>query len=515
MYSEIALTAISIFLQVLWIVFMTYQFTIFSKVFNHIFNIIAVVLALYVVNQAGRPYAKLSWIFLILCFPIAGCPCYFLFGRRGLTKKNQQNLQTRIDALQPFRVEDPLVKEELKQNDIDAWKQSEYITNYAGYPLCREEDSKYFSSGEEMLPAMLADIEKAQHYVFLEYFIMSEGHMLEAVLKALEKKAAEGVLVRLIYDDFGCKDNVPKHFFEHLRARGIQCECFHPVRPILAVIMNNRDHRKITVIDGRIAYTGGINLADEYINEYERFGYWKDAAIRVTGDAAWSFVTMFLETWGYIRKEREDYSRFLPQNLSKNGSDAANSRPEHFEECSGFVQPYADSPLDHEDVGETVYLNLISNAKKYVYIYTPYLIVSSEMITALVNAAKCGVDVRIILPGIPDKKLVFMLTRSYYEQLIAGGVKVYEFAPGFLHSKCFVVDDAYAVVGSINLDYRSFYLHFECATFLYRAKAVLQVKEDVLETLKQCRRIDRPQEKKWNLPHQLWMSILHLFAPLL
>ena len=277
----------------------------------------------------------------------------------------------------------------------------------------------------------------------------------------------------------------------------------------MSVVMNNRDHRKIAVIDGYIGYTGGFNLADEYINKRERFGYWKDAGIRVTGECVWNFTTMFLEMWTYITKEAEDTSQYRPQNR------LCDIKPASGEEPCGFIQPYSDSPMDRENVGENVYLNLIAHAKHYVYIFTPYLILGSEMTTALINAAKSGVDVRLVVPSIPDKKMVYLLTRSNYAPLARGGVKIYEYTPGFIHSKCFVVDDVYATVGTINLDYRSLYLHFECGTFMYRTKAVMQVKQDALDTFAKSREVTLEESEKHLLIVRMFFGVLKLLAPLL
>ena len=278
----------------------------------------------------------------------------------------------------------------------------------------------------------------------------------------------------------------------------------------MSIIQNNRDHRKITVIDGRVAYTGGMNLADEYINAKVRFGYWKDAAIRLTGECVWSFTSMFLELWDYILKTESDYTFYRATSMEKHRLQEKIHADE-----KGFVQPYTDSPLDHEDVGENVYLNMISRAKKYLYIFTPYLIIGSEMRTALVNAAKSGVDVRLVVPGIPDKKLVYFLTQSNFPYLIKNGVKIYTYTPGFIHAKCFVSDDVQATVGTVNMDYRSLCLHFECGVWMYRTRAVLQVKEDALKTFAESHEVTLEEFQKKSFLVRTFMGALKLFAPLL
>jgi cardiolipin synthase len=348
--------------------------------------------------------------------------------------------------------------------------------------------------------------------------------MFDAIVDRLEQKAKEGVHIRLIYDGVGSISTLPPKYYKTLQAKGIHCACFNPFRPFLSIIMNNRDHRKILVIDGRIAYTGGINLADEYINAIKKYGYWKDTAVRITGEAVWSFTTMFLEMWNYIVRGTEDYTRFraaqpdLPggeSSMQPVPSENGGSLKSDVQESIGYVQPYADSPLFPEHIGENVYLNMINMAHRYVYIYTPYLIIDSEMSTALCNAAKSGVDVRIITPGIPDKKTVFLLTRSHYPELLKNGVKIYQYTPGFVHAKCFVCDDKYATVGSINLDYRSLCLHFECGALFYQSKVVAEVQKDIMQTLSACEQITLEQCESLRLPTRLVRGVLRLFAPLL
>ena len=328
--------------------------------------------------------------------------------------------------------------------------------------------------------------------------------MWQGILDILEEKARMGLDVRLIYDDVGCVNTLPADFRVRLERCGIRCQVFNPFVPVLSVVLNNRDHRKITVIDGHTAFTGGINLADEYINRRERFGYWKDTGVILQGDAAWSFTVMFLRMWSVLSGEKPEYEKYRPNVWLQ----------EAFED-DGFVQPYCDTPLDNETVGENVYLNIINRAKKYVYIFTPYLISDNEVITALCLAAKSGIDVRIVTPGIPDKKMVFLLTQSYYGTLLQAGVRIFEYKPGFLHAKSFVCDDEIATVGTINLDYRSLYLHFECGVWLYRSEAVLQIKEDALSIFGQCREIRWEDWENRSLRTRFFQSVLRLFAPLL
>lgn len=513
LFGKFTLGILIICLQFCWLVYMVYNTQAANSAINIAFIVFAVLLSLHIANKEIRTSYKLSWIFLILSLPVFGIPAYFLFGRSELTRRTRREMGALAEEFAVLRVEDAAVREALVKENPDAAQQSIYITDYAKYPLYREEMTEYFPSGEALFPHFLEDLKRAEHFIFLEYFIMEPGEMLDAIFAILEEKAKSGVLVRVIYDDVGCIRTLPSKYFNTFESSGIESVSFNPFRPFLSVIMNNRDHRKIAVVDGRIAYTGGFNLADEYINATTRFGYWKDAGIRMEGECVWSFTTMFLEMWRYITGKSEDCGKYRPQAAEH----AEKKRNEAPSDCGpkGYIQPYGDSPMDSEYVGENVYLNLINRARDYVYIFTPYLILGSEMTTALVNAAKTGVDVRIIVPGIPDKKMVYLLTQSYFSVLIRGGVKVYLYTPGFVHSKCFVVDDAYAVVGTINLDYRSLCLHFECGTFLYRARAVLQVKEDFLAAVEESHPVTAEEARNRRFFVRQFFGILKLMAPLL
>lgn len=416
LFSKLILFGVIILLQLAWIVYTLFIATETNSNIDLFMRAISVLISLYVVYIDMKPYNKLSWVFLILFLPILGIPCYFLFGRSDMTKRSRERMAEIEKMVSPLRIEQESVKEELKKSSTVAHKQSNYISNIASYPVYREDTTKYYKVGQEMFADMLEDLKNARDFIFLEFFIMQPGIMFDSIVDILEQKTKEGVQVRLIYDDLGCIKTLPPKYYKILQKKGIHCACFNPFRPFLSIIMNNRDHRKILVIDGKIAYTGGVNLADEYINEIERFGYWKDAGVRITGEAVWSFTTMFLEMWSFITKSSEDYTRFLVEG------ENASSETKIAEK--GFVQPYAECPLDKKYIGESVYLNLINHAQKYVYIFTPYLIIGTELASALTTAAESGVDVRIVTPEIPDKKLVYLLTQANYEHLIRGGVKI-------------------------------------------------------------------------------------------
>ncbi len=504
--SRLVLTLLIMLLQIGWVVNTIYEVTEVNPIFNIVLRIIALGFALYVVFKHTKNHNKISWVFLILFLPIVGVPCYFLFGRTELTKGMRTRMHNSMEMLAPLRTHNEETEAHLEAEGGFAFRTAKLIESYGRFPVYREEDTRYFKSGESVFPCMLEDLKQAKEFIFIEFFIMEPGKMLDSIVEILEAKIKEGVHVRLIYDDFGCTDKLPPGYYKLLQAKGIHCASFNSFRPFLSIIMNNRDHRKIMVIDGKVAYTGGVNLADEYINEIERFGYWKDAAIRITGEAVWSFTTMFLEMWSYITKGSEDFTKF---------KTIINDETTLHQEGKGYVIPYADCPLEGGNIGEGVYLDMIAQAKKYVYIFTPYLIPSEEFVTALCHAAAGGVDVRIVTPAVPDKRTVFLVTQANYENLIRAGVKIYQYTPGFIHSKCFVADDEYAVVGSYNLDFRSLYLHFECAAFLYKTACIKTIKEDALETFELSHRISLEECENKNFFYQLFLSVLRLFAPLM
>lgn len=350
----------------------------------------------------------------------------------------------------------------------------------------------------------MEELKKAKHFIFLEYFIIEEGIMWNTILDILKQKAKEGIDVRVIYDDVGCVMKLPYKYGKQLEKYNIKCRVFNPFVPLFTNRLNNRDHRKIAIIDGYVGFMGGINLADEYINAYEKYGHWKDASILIKGEAVFNLTVMFLSMWDFINNSEDDYLKYKPENFTS----------ERYL-TNGYVQPFDDSPLVNEPIGETVYLNLINKAKKYIYINTPYLIIDNEMATALKIAAKSGIDVRIVTPHIPDKWFVHAVTRSYYHSFIKDNIKIYEYSPGFMHSKTFVVDDEYAVIGSINLDFRSLYLHFECGAWLYKTDSVLKLKEDFLNTLDLCQQINISDCENIKWPVKFGRLVLRLFSPLL
>lgn len=502
--NRIVLVGIPILIQILALVSVIWRFSNYFVYFYSICTLLSIVALLRILSGKTNPAYKIAWIVPIMLFPIFGGLFYMLFGRNKMSNRSKRKMHAIQETMTELLSPNEEIIQEIRIQDISAANQASYIENYSFCPVYSNTTAEYLTPGERMFKRLLEEVEKAERYIFLEYFIIEEGRMWNSLLDILVDKASQGVDVRVIYDDVGCLFTLPYGYDKQLEKMGIKCCVFNPFIPVLSTRMNNRDHRKIAVIDGHTAFTGGINLADEYINAYDKHGHWKDSAIILQGDAAWSFTVMFLSLWSHQRDKDEDYEQFRPVD-----------KPTNVSTSDGYVQPFSDSPLDDESLGETVYLNLINYAERYVYINTPYLILDNVMITTLCSAAKRNVDVRIVTPHIADKWYVHAVTRANYEALVECGVKIYEYTPGFLHAKTLVADDELAVVGTINLDYRSLFLHFECGVWLYQTQSVLDVKKDFLITLEQCQSvtIEDCRNVKWY--RQLGRSIMRVFAPLM
>lgn len=503
-FHRTVLVAVLLVVQVGLLAAMVIRFSDYFVQFYLFCVVISVLAVLHVINSKGDPGYKIAWLVPILLVPVFGGLVYLLCGGNRLSPRVQRKMEGMDHRLMEVLDQDRKA-EALAPFGRDAVNQSRYLEAYAHCPLYTNTYTKYYPLGDDAFQPMLEELRKAEKYIFLEYFIIAPGKFWDSVLEILEEKVRQGVDVRVIYDDVGSLFTLPKNFDKELEAKGISCRVFNRFVPVLSVRLNNRDHRKFCIVDGHTAFTGGINLADEYINQVVRYGHWKDSAILLKGEGAWSMTVMFLTMWEYINAVTEDYAAYRPTALP----------PEAEKGRGRWVQPYADSPLDGEPVGETVYLNLISKAKDYVYIMTPYLIISDSVNTALCNAAKSGVDVRILTPHIPDKKTVFELTRAHYGPLLEAGVRIFEYTPGFLHAKSFAVDDLYATVGSINLDYRSMFLHFEDGVWLCGDPTVLDVKRDFLatQTISQEVTLEEVHSQSWL--RRLFRSILRVFAPLM
>lgn len=462
-------------------------------------GLIGTVMAAVIINDWRKSSsAKLTWIFLIFLIPVLAAPLYFFINMDLGHRLVHHQLQTIYQETRPLLQQDPAAVDALPPESRGL---ARYVWEAGGFPACRCSNARYYPLGDSAFKAMLRRLEEAKHFIFLEYFIIEEGYMWGRILSILERKAREGVEVRVLYDGTCSLMLLPYNYPKKLEALGIQCRVFAPLRVLVSTHYNNRDHRKILVIDGKTAFTGGINLADEYINRRSPHGHWKDNAIEITGQAVTSLTLMFLQMWsveGTVKAE--DYGRYLVT--------VPVEKP-------GVVIPFGSCPFGDERVGEMVYLDMINRAKRYVHIFTPYLILDNQLATALTFAARRGVEVILILPHIPDKRTIFALTRTYYPQLLEGGVQIYEYTPGFVHAKVLVSDDERAVVGTINFDYRSLYLHFECGVYLEGTGAVAQVEDDIRQTLKVCQAVTLLQCRSRRLISKLTGAILRLFAPLL
>lgn len=501
--SRLVFFGFLLLLQLVWLLTFLTRLTTYSTAISVLFTLVSILAVLWIINRGENPAYQMAWIIFILVFPLLGGLFYLLVGNKQPSKKMRLRLEAEQRRTQEVIRQEPLVLEEIGSLDSRTRGQFAYMSGTCGFPVYKNTQAKYYKLGDELFPELLLELKKAEHFIFMEYFIVEEGRMWNSILAILEEKAKAGLDVRFLYDDLGSVSLLPPGYDRQLEAKGIRCMAFNPFIPLWSLVMNNRDHRKITVIDGHTAFSGGVNLADEYINEKMRFGHWKDTGFMLKGEAVWNYTVMFLQMWNGFRKMDASYEAFRPTCY----------HPEPFV-SDGYVQPYGDSPLDEEIAAENVYLNILNQASDYVYIFTPYLIIDHEMETALCLAAKRGVDVRIVTPGIPDKKVIFQLTQSYYPSLLRAGVRIYEYSPGFLHAKSYVCDDEMAVVGTINMDFRSLYLHFECGTLFYRNSIVADLKRDCLETIEQSREIQLEDTRQGFLG-SLLCAVLRVLAPLL
>lgn len=476
--------------------------TIYSDVAAILFRIISIIVALYVVSKNDKGGYRLIWVFLILMFPAFGGVLYVFINSQMSTNYYAKNLGDILQNTAHEFPQKPSVREALATTYPNYLKNVSYLERM-NFPIYQNTEVTYLSPGEKFWPVFLEKLQTAEKYIFLEYFTIGEGKFWNSVLDILKEKVQQGVRVCIMYDDMGCFLSIPSDYPKYLRSLGIECKVFNSFRPFFTTIQNNRDHRKITSIDGKIAFCGGLNLADEYVNEKERFGYWKDSAVMLEGEAAWSLTGFFLQMWSGISEQVESFDKYYPWK----------EEPCKIQ-CDGFVQPYNDIPIDNEHVGESVYMNMITSAEKSIYISTPYLILDTDMIEALCLAAKSGIDVRIVTPSKYDKWMIHQATRSYYRELVRAGVRIYEYTPGFMHSKTVVVDDKEAIVGSVNWDYRSLYLHFECATWMCNNDAVHDVYADLVKSFEESNEI-LPAELNYHRIWSLFRLILRLISPIL
>ena len=501
-FSRFFVFAILIVLQVGLLVMVYLQFREELPVLLNLQLVFSFVMIVFLFNSGMDSSAKLTWMLIISVLSFAGAAMLLWtqlnVGHRMETEMVRKQIEnTRTILSQPENVIREIEHDGSGTDDL-----SKYLNHTGCFPVYDKTEVTYFPLGEKKFEAMLSELEKAEKYIFMEYFIIEEGYMWGRILDVLTRKAKEGVEVRVIYDGMCEMSTLPANYFKLLEAQGIHAKAFSPIVPIVSSHYNYRDHRKILVIDGKTAFNGGVNLADEYINRKERFGHWKDTAVMIKGPAAKSFALMFLQMWN-MRLDTADYEKWLSLPSFEAG------------DAKGYVMPYSDCPLDKYKAGEAVYMDILYRATDYVHIMSPYLILDGELETALCFAAQRGVDVRLILPGIPDKKVAYSLAKTHYKALNEAGVKIYEYTPGFVHAKVFVSDDIKAVVGTINLDYRSLYHHFECATYMYKTDCIADIEKDFKETLAKCRQVSTESIKKEKISYKLIGGLAKMISPLM
>ncbi len=521
-------------LQVIWIALLFVRLQQYSSLVSLGITIFTIGLALFIFGRHSNAAMKMPWIIVTLAFPVLGVPLYLLMGRPNSTRPMRKRFEE-IDAkIFPLLKQDEEVLHRLERVDYSAANMARYLIDYANAPLYGDSDVRFFADAADGLEAQLKDLAKAKYFIFMEYHAIEDAIAFGRIRDVLADRAGAGVEVRLFYDDVGSIGFIDPGFIDRMEALGIKCRVFNPIAPIFNVFMNNRDHRKITVIDGMVGYLGGYNLADEYFHLTTPLGYWKDTGIRLRGSAVDSLTITFLEMWNAVKKSDIDdvnFEQYMSRMLEQLEEERHNTKRDILEALDddsiehwgawkaqnfgdrAFVQPYADSPLDDEHVGENVYLMMLKNAKKYCYFTTPYLVITDEMTRELTLAARRGVDVRIITPGIPDKKIIYQMTRSYYGQLCRKGVRIYEYTPGFLHAKMCITDGEVATVGTINLDYRSLYLHFENGCVIYGSSVIDEIHQDFETMLSQSQEVTeqyRVRKNSLRIKH----CLLRLLAPL-
>lgn len=503
LFSRYSISALLILVEVALAIFLfismptsVYSFIVLSVVLD-------IVSFSNLINKDANPEYKVSWGAVILFLPIGGTILYFLFYTRYISKREGRIIKETIEKIRGAGGEDIHLSELLCEDKLAAGKARAILADDPLARVYRKTEARYFPSGEEYFDSLISDIGSAERYIFLEYFIIDSGELWDKIHALLVKKVGEGVEVRLLFDDIGCMKTLPQKYEQTLRREGISAYRFAKVNPRVSSMHQNRDHRKIAIIDGDIAYTGGVNIADEYVNLKKRFGHWKDGGVRLSGEAVRGFLALFLASWDSYAKMTSDYMSYLPKD-----PDARDD--------GGYYIPFGSgpAPIYKRPVAKNIFLNIINQATSYLYITTPYLVIDYDLTEALCNAAKRGVDVRVVTPGIPDKRIVKIMTKSSYPYLIEAGVKIYEYEGGFIHEKLVISDDKYSVIGTVNFDYRSLVHHFECGVWSYGSPENARIKEEYFRTLKRSSRIS---EKKSRLSFIEWIfrNLIRIFAPLL
>lgn len=498
---RMVLVAISFLLQIGWLLVRISWLNEYSQVISALTGWLALVVVLHLNGKDTNPAMKMPWIMLIMAFPVMGLSMYILFVLLGDPGVGKRMRQVRQQMRSQLPENGARTLERLEQVDLTLANHSRYLWRQENFPVYENTQVTYYPEAVQAFEALKADLEQAQKFIFMEYFIVREGSAFQELEEILARKVRQGVEVRLMYDDLGSAGAVNFRFARRLSELGIRCRPFNPALPVLNLFLNHRDHRKITVIDGKVGFTGGYNLSDEYFDRRHPYGKWKDTGLRLEGEAVRSLSAMFLELWRVQRTEQEDFSPYLAVH--------------HSVPAPGFVQPFGDDPLGQERLAENVYLNLAYQADKSLYFITPYLIITDEMTHALGMAAMRGVDVRIITPGIPDKRTVYAVTRSYYAGLVRQGVRIFEYSPGFCHAKQCICDSKVVSLGTSNLDYRSLYHHFENNVLFSGCDAVQAVARDFEALFPQCREVTEDYRSGRNALLLTWQCILRLFAPLM
>lgn len=501
LFSRFTFAIIALFVQICCLALIVFLFQKYIIYFIGGIGVLNILLVISIINRNLNADFKTSWIILILLLPPFGA-MFYLFCQNDLGSLIiKKRLKIRKEKNKEFLPQDKDVLNKLKKENIREYAHATYLNQVGHFPVYRSENVKYFSLADNWYPDLLEKLERAEDYIFIEIFILAPGKMWENILNILKKKVQQGVEVRVLYDGTCSLALLPRNYPEKLKELGIKCKIFNPIVPVIKTSYNNRDHRKIIVIDGQIAYTGGSNIADEYINQKERFGHWKDTMISITGSSVNSLVVLFLEMWNLSEtKDIENYEFY---------------KRKHEDPGECFIIPFGDDPFDNEPIGKQTYLHILETAKEKVDIIMPYFVVDGDFLGTFLHTAKKGVKIRLILPGIPDKKFVNYVAKTYYKDMLETGIEIYEYKNGFTHAKMMLADNEKALIGTINLDYRSFFLHFEDGVYLYKVKEIEKMNEDFEQTLLKCQRITFKEFAKYSKLKLLIGKVLRLFGPLL
>lgn len=530
-FSRTAIIVVALLLQLFVFFASFYWLKDYSTVVYAAFVLLGAVTVVHILNEENNASFKIAWIIPVLVIPVFGTVLYIYINLQPGTKRIHKKLTKIEDEIRPYLAQNEETVQELQERSAGEKGIADYLYHADNYPVYAGCKMKYYPIGEAKFADMIEQLKRAEHFIFMEYFIVTKSYMWNTILEILKEKAAQGVEVRMMYDGMCSLALLPYGYYKDLEKMGIQSIPFSQIRPVLSTYQNNRDHRKILIIDGKTVFTGGINLADEYINRIDRFGHWKDTAVMIQGEAVKSFTLLFLKMWHVAKgkdsipeEEIRKYTVSVWENAQTGDmcTDMESMRNTDMQitqdkklHAGGYVIPYGDDPYGDERIGKQVYIDILNRARKYVHIMTPYLILDDEMITALRYCAKRGVETVIIMPHIPDKIYAYLLARTYYKQLLKYGVKIYEYTPGFVHAKVFVSDDIRGCVGTINLDFRSLYLHFECGAYMYSNDVLHDVEQDFKETLKQCQEITKESCDKYPKGKMLVGKMLRLIAPLM